>query len=107
MYGRLFARKILIGGKLLFIDDFTSANSAQMDFFKSLLIWTYDSVKRNKNPFNNLCAVKFPKVRTSDGKRLNSSEELANWMNNLYRKSIDNIISYNDLVPISELRLGT
>src|SRR5581483_5051924 len=63
IYGHLFAKNVMIGGKL-FIDNLTSVTTTQIDFFKTLLIWTYDSVKCNKkNPFDNLFAVKFfPKI---------------------------------------------
>ncbi|GBC32593.2 kinase-like domain-containing protein [Rhizophagus irregularis DAOM 181602=DAOM 197198] len=107
MYGHLFPRKILIGGKL-FIDDLKSATSTQIDMFKSFLTWVYDSAKYKKTiPFNNFTALKFfPKITTSDGENLNTYDKLTNWMNNLYQKNSDIIISYNNLVPISELRFG-
>ncbi|PKY59705.1 hypothetical protein RhiirA4_550447, partial [Rhizophagus irregularis] len=107
MYGHLFPRKILIGGKL-FIDDLKSATSTQINMFKSFLTWVYDSAKYKKAiPFNNFTALKFfPKITTSDGENLNTYDKLTNWMNNLYQKNSDIIISYNNLVPISELRFG-
>ncbi|PKB93953.1 hypothetical protein RhiirA5_439932, partial [Rhizophagus irregularis] len=107
MYGHLFPRKILIGGKL-FIDDLKSATSTQIDMFKSFLTWVYDSAKYKKTiPFNNFTALKFfPKITTSDGENLNTYDKLTNWMNNLYQKNSDIIISYNNIVPISELRFG-
>ncbi|PKB93478.1 hypothetical protein RhiirA5_441180, partial [Rhizophagus irregularis] len=107
MYGHLFPRKILIGGKL-FIDDLKSTTSTQIDMFKSFLTWAYDSAKYKKEiPFNNFTALKFfPKITTSDGENLNTYDKLTNWMNNLYQKNSDIIISYNNLIPISELRFG-
>ncbi|RGB40244.1 hypothetical protein C1646_688101, partial [Rhizophagus diaphanus] len=76
--------------------------------FKSFLTWVYDSAKYKKAiPFNNFTALKFfPKITTSDGENLNTYDKLTNWMINLYQKNSDIIISYNNLVPISELKLG-
>ncbi|CAB4433379.1 unnamed protein product [Rhizophagus irregularis] len=105
-YGHLFARKILVGGKI-FIDDLESATSTQEDLFKSQLTWAYSLAKYNKeNPFTNLLSPDdfFPRIRTLDGKYLNSYDKLTNWMINLYKKNIGDIISYNDLILISELR---
>ena len=125
IYGHLFAKKILVGGKL-FIDDFksvTSTTSTQIDLYKSYIIWVYDSAKYNEEiPFNNLTTLNFFPIRTSDGKRLDTPEKLTNWMINLYQNKSDvklldipeeladwvnqnnliNIISYNDLIPISQ-----
>ncbi|RGB22819.1 hypothetical protein C1646_729827 [Rhizophagus diaphanus] len=108
MYGHLFPRKILVGGKL-FIDDLKSETSTQIDMFKSFLNWAYDSAKYKKEfPFSNLSAMKFfPKITTLEKDKLDTPSKLVNWMNNLYRKNkSDIIISYNNLVPISELRFG-
>ena len=46
----------------------------------------------------------FPKITTLNGERLDDPEKLANWMKNLYQKNMVDIISYNKLIPISELR---
>ncbi|GBC04293.1 hypothetical protein RclHR1_00560020 [Rhizophagus clarus] len=106
-YGHLFAKKVLIGDKI-FIDDFKPATSTQSDIFKSFLTMAYDSAKYNKKiQFNNLSLNFFPKIRTSDGEYLNEPYKLANWMNNLYQRKIPDIISYNDLIPISELNSST
>jgi hypothetical protein len=107
-YGHLFARKLLVGGTL-FVDDFKSITSKQqIDSFKSLLTWVYNSVKYNKqNPFNNLSASNFfPKSRTSGGEKLHAPEDLINWMNKLYQDNMLDVISYTNLILISELRLG-
>src|SRR5205823_3864356 len=89
IYGHLFARKVLVGGKL-FIDDFKPATPTQTDMFKSLLTWAYNLAKYSKvNPFNNLSAPDFfPKIRTLDGENLNTYEKLTNWMNNLYKNNM-------------------
>ncbi|CAB5210481.1 unnamed protein product, partial [Rhizophagus irregularis] len=108
MYGHLFARKLLVGGTL-FIDDFKSITSKQqIDSFKFLLTWVYNSVKYNKEiPFNNLSSLNFfPKLRTSGGKKLLAPVDLINWMNKLYQDNMLDIISYTNLILISELRLG-
>ncbi|GBC04282.1 hypothetical protein RclHR1_00560009 [Rhizophagus clarus] len=108
LYGHLYAGKILVGGKL-FIDDFKSATSTQIDSFKFLLTWMYDSAKFSKeNPFINLSDLSFfPKIRTLDGDDLNTCAKLTNWMNNLYQNDVVDIISYNNLVPISQLKSNT
>ncbi|PKY63429.1 hypothetical protein RhiirA4_492323, partial [Rhizophagus irregularis] len=82
--------------------------SAQADAFKSLLTWTYNLAKYNKeNPFTNLPTLDFfPKIRTLDGEDLNTYEKLINWMTNLYKNNIVDIISYNNLIPVSELRFS-
>ncbi|CAB5388652.1 unnamed protein product [Rhizophagus irregularis] len=105
-YGHLFARKILVGGKI-FIDDLELATSTQEDLFKSYLTWAYSLAKYNKeNPFTNLLTPDdfFPRIRTLDGENLNSYDKLTNWMMNLYKKNIVDIISYNDFILVSELR---
>ncbi|UZO15506.1 uncharacterized protein OCT59_006926 [Rhizophagus irregularis] len=106
-YGHLFARKVLVGGKL-FINGLKSATSAQADAFKSLLTWTYNLAKYNKeNLFMNLPTPNFfPKIRTLDGEDLNTYEKLTNWMTNLYKNNMVDIISYNNLIPVSELRFS-
>ncbi|CAB4388410.1 unnamed protein product [Rhizophagus irregularis] len=106
MYGHLLPRKILIGGKL-FIHGLESVNSNQIDIFNSYLTWVYNSAKYEKEiPFNNLSALNFsPKITTIDGKDLDSNEKLTDWMNNLYQNDAVKIISYNNIVSISQLKL--
>ncbi|UZO15572.1 uncharacterized protein OCT59_006990 [Rhizophagus irregularis] len=107
-YGHLFAKKVLMGGKI-FIDDFKPETSTQADIFKSFLTVAYDSAKYDKkNPFNNLSSLNFfPKIRTLDGDDLDAPYKLANWISVLYQKDMPDIISYNDLIPISELSSST
>jgi len=106
-YGHLFARKVLLGGKLFI--DLKSATPTQLDSFKSFLFWAYDSAKYNKaNPFNNLSSMDFfPKITTLDGENLNTPNKLTNWMIDIYQKDMIDVISCNNLVPISQLRFGT
>ncbi|CAB5215438.1 unnamed protein product [Rhizophagus irregularis] len=108
MYGHIFPKRILIGGKL-FIDGLKSATSRQIDLFVSFLTWAYDSARyRKENPFGNLSAMKFfPKITTLEEEEIDTPSKLVNWMNNLYQKNMASIISYKNLVPISELRFGT
>jgi serine/threonine protein kinase len=109
MHGHLFPRRIIIGGKL-FIDGLKSATSTQIDMFKSFLTWIYDLARYNKEiPFKNLPAIMnfFPKIITTDGENLNTHEELIDWMNNLYQDDAVEIISYNNLIPISQLKSDT
>src|SRR6266542_2669836 len=83
----------------------------QIYMFKSFLTWVYDlATKYNERIllYNLPSPNFFPKIRTSNGEDLNTPDKLINWMNNLYQKNIsDSIISYNDLIPISELRSKT
>ncbi|CAB4488115.1 unnamed protein product [Rhizophagus irregularis] len=108
MYGHIFSKRILIGGKL-FIDGLKSATSRQIDLFASFLTWAYDSARyRKENPFSNLSAMKFfPKITTLEEEEIDTPSKLINWINNLYQKNMASIISYRNLVPISELRFGT
>ena len=101
LYGHLFARKFLIGNKL-FIKDSHLATLTQIDLFKFHITWAYNSAKYNAvNPFNNSLPL-LPGIETLDGKKLNL-EKLASWMSDLYQKNLFEIISYNDLIPISQI----
>ncbi|CAB4388385.1 unnamed protein product [Rhizophagus irregularis] len=106
-FGHLFAKKVLTGGKI-FIDDFKPATSTEEEMFKSFLTVAYESAKYDKkNPFNNISALDFfPKIRTSDGEDLSAPHKLANWLNTLYQMNKPDIISYNDLIPITEKKLS-
>ena len=108
LYGQFFARKMLVGNKL-FIKNLNLATSTQIDVLQSHLTWAYNSAKYNtKNPFNNLSDLHhLPKIETSDGKEIKTSGSLANWMNNLYQKNMFEIISYDDIIPVSKLRYNT
>ncbi|CAB4414905.1 unnamed protein product [Rhizophagus irregularis] len=108
MYGHLLPRKILIGGKL-FIHGLESVNSNQIDIFNSYLTWVYNSAKYKKEiPFNLSVAQNFfPKITTTDGINLDTHEKLTDWMNNLYQDNTIEIISYNNLVPTSQLKFDT
>ncbi|GBC08651.1 hypothetical protein RclHR1_00830002 [Rhizophagus clarus] len=105
IYGHLFPRKILIGGKL-FINNLKIATATQIDMFKSFLTWIHDLAKYKKEiPFKNLPALNFfPKIVTTKGVNLNTQEELIDWMNKLYQYDAHEIISYNSLVPVSQLK---
>ncbi|RIA91161.1 hypothetical protein C1645_822474 [Glomus cerebriforme] len=92
LYGHFFARKTLIGGKLFIknLDFATSTPSTQLDILKYHLFYVYNLAKL-----------------TLDGEELDTYEKLTIWMNNLHQKRMINIISYNNLIPISQLTCNT
>ncbi|GBC10195.1 hypothetical protein RclHR1_09420003 [Rhizophagus clarus] len=111
LYGHYFASKTLIGGKL-FIKSLNLVTSAQMDMLKYYLFYVYNLAKCSiKVQFNNLFTLNLlPKVATMDGEELDTHEKFSKWINNLYQKhqkKVVFIISYNNLIPISQLRNGT
>ncbi|CAB4439567.1 unnamed protein product [Rhizophagus irregularis] len=81
-----------------------------VDLYKAHLTWAYNSAKYDKvNQFNDsttLSLDSFLDIRTSDDKRLNTPEDLRDWMNNLYQKNMVDVISYSDLIPISQLKVN-
>ncbi|CAI2190908.1 721_t:CDS:10, partial [Funneliformis geosporum] len=87
IYGHFLARKFLVGGQL-FIKGIDSSATTQIDKYS-----------RNNSFDLNL----LPRIETLDGKKLSSHEELSNWMNNLYQKKEIEIISYENLISISQL----
>ncbi|CAB4386359.1 unnamed protein product [Rhizophagus irregularis] len=106
-YDHLFTRKVLACDKL-FIDDLRSATSTQTELFKSLLTWAYSLVKYNKeNPFANPLSLDFfHRIRlTLNEEDLNFYDKFI-WMMNLYKNNIIDVNSYNDLIPVSELRFS-
>jgi hypothetical protein len=121
LYGHFFAKKTLIGGKL-FIKSSNLTTSIQMDILKHYLFCAYNLVKYSIiTQFNNLFALNIlSKLETLNGEVLNTHEELAEWMNNLYRKKLNSqelinnlsqmkivdIISYDSLISTSQLRHG-
>ncbi|RIA91150.1 hypothetical protein C1645_132029 [Glomus cerebriforme] len=125
MYGHFFARKVLVGSKL-FIKEISSFTQTQIEILKFYLMCAYNSVKYSiEIQFNSLFTLNLlPEMKTLDGEKLNTYEELINWMNDLYQlktfdanlinrmnnlnnlyqmKTID-IISYDNLVSTSQLR---
>ncbi|GES80282.1 hypothetical protein GLOIN_2v1871094 [Rhizophagus clarus] len=105
LHGDFLARRFLVGGKL-FIEDFNLAATPQADILKYYLFCIYNSVKYSiEIQFNNLFTLDLlPKLVTLDGEKINTHEKLINWMNNLYKKKMVSIISYDDLIPISSLK---
>ncbi|CAB4426295.1 unnamed protein product [Rhizophagus irregularis] len=105
LYGDVLARRFLVGGKL-FIEDFSSVTTPHVDILKFYLFCVYNSSKYSTEiQFSNLFTLDLlPKLVTLDGKKLNTHEKLTNWMNSLYQKKMVNIISYDDLIPISRLK---
>ncbi|CAG8473791.1 14787_t:CDS:1 [Funneliformis caledonium] len=105
MYGHFLAMKFLVGGQL-FIKGINLSTSEQIDVLKFDLFKAYNSAKYSRNiPFNNIFDLNLlPRIETLDGKKLSTHEELSIWMNNLYQKKVIEIISYEDIIPISQLR---
>jgi hypothetical protein len=104
-YGHFLARKFLAGGQL-FIKDFNLAAQTQADILKFYLFYAHNSAKdTNRISFDNLFSLSLlPKVETLDGKKLDTYEELVGWMNNLYQEENVIVVSYDDLIPTSQLR---
>ncbi|PKC14983.1 hypothetical protein RhiirA5_494932 [Rhizophagus irregularis] len=105
LYGHFLARKFLAGGQL-FIKDFNLATSTQIDILKFYLFYVYNSVKYSLEVrFNNLFTLSLlPKIVTMDGKELSTHEKLTKWMTDLYQRKMTAIISYNNLIPVTQLR---
>ncbi|GES80298.1 kinase-like domain-containing protein [Rhizophagus clarus] len=105
LHGDFLARRFLVGGKL-FIEDFNLATTPQADILKYYLFCIYNSAKYSiEIRYNNLITLDLlPKLVTLDGGKIYTHEELTDWMNNLYQKKMGNIISYDDLIPISRLK---
>ncbi|CAG8724873.1 8810_t:CDS:1, partial [Funneliformis mosseae] len=100
----------LLGGKL-FITYSTLYDKEDIELLKYLLFWAYDNAKyqkNNENPFGKFSDLNYlPRVETSVGEKLNTLDKLVGWMNKLYREEKVEIISYNDLIPITQLRNNT
>ncbi len=108
LYGHVFANKVLAGGQLL-IKNFNSASLKQGDILKFFLILAYNSARNNNEiPFNNISFDSdiLPKLETSNGILLNTLKKLSNWLKKLYQDNIIDIISYNNLISISQLKSG-
>ncbi|PKY57940.1 hypothetical protein RhiirA4_511248 [Rhizophagus irregularis] len=107
LYGDYLARKFVAGGKL-FIKKFNLATPTQIDILKYYLLCAYYSAKYSSEiQFSNLVTLNFlPELIAFDGEKLNTHENLVNWMNNLYQKKMVDIISYDNLISISQLRLN-
>ncbi|CAB5383754.1 unnamed protein product [Rhizophagus irregularis] len=106
LYGRFYARKVLIGNKL-FIKDLNLATPAQIDVLKFCLFCTYNSAKYSiEILFNSLFTLNLlPKIVTLDGEVLNTYEKLYKWMISLYQEKEKSIfiVSYYNFIPISHL----
>ncbi|PKK79144.1 HCP-like protein [Rhizophagus irregularis] len=107
LYGHFFARKVLVGSKLL-IKNLKLATQTQVDILKFYLLCTYSSAKYSTEiSFNNSFALNLlPKIVTLDGDELNTHEKLAKWMSSLYQEGEKSIfiLSYENLIPISQLK---
>ncbi|CAB4463067.1 unnamed protein product [Rhizophagus irregularis] len=107
IYGHFLAKKFL-AGEQLFIKGFNLVTPEEIKLLKFHLIMAYNSALYNiGNPFNNLSTLQFaPRIETKKGERIKSPKELTNWMNKLYQENILKIIHYDDLISISQLRVG-
>ncbi len=106
-YGHVFSRKVLVGGQL-FIKGFNKATSTQIDLLKAHLVWAYNSAKYKENLlYNSINLQPEPKIKTSDGGELTTTEKLVNWMKNIYQENMIDIISYINPNPISQLKVKT
>ncbi|CAB4439766.1 unnamed protein product [Rhizophagus irregularis] len=107
IYGHFLAKKFL-AGEQLFIKGFNLVTPEEIKLLKFHLIMAYNSALYNiGNPFDNLSTLQFaPRIETKKGERIKSPKELTNWMNKLYQENILKIIHYDDLISISQLRVG-
>jgi hypothetical protein len=105
LYGHFLVRRFLAGGQL-FVKDFNLATSTEIDILKFYLLYVYNSAKYSLEiQFNNLFTLNLlPKIVTMDGEELDTHDKLIKWMNDLYQSKIASIISYNDLIPVTQLR---
>ncbi|CAI2188531.1 7485_t:CDS:2, partial [Funneliformis geosporum] len=105
LFGHLFARKVTVGGKL-FIKGFSSSNQTQIDIAKFYLSSVYNLAKHyNKfSPLNHFSVFHFLRIETLDGKVLDTPVKLGDWMRDLYQNNNFDIISYDNLIPISQLK---
>ncbi|RGB29353.1 kinase-like domain-containing protein, partial [Rhizophagus diaphanus] len=89
LYGDFLARRFLVGGQL-FIEDFISVTTTQASILKYYFFCVYNSIKYSTEiQFSKLFTLNLlPKLITLDGERINTHEELINWMNNLYQKNM-------------------
>ncbi|CAB5361469.1 unnamed protein product [Rhizophagus irregularis] len=111
-HGHIIAKKFLAGGQL-FIKNFKDfpKHVQQVDVLKFYIALAYNSAKNNNNGINcdnfDLIDTFLPRIETSSGKEIKTPKELANWMNDLYQNNTIEIISYNNIVPISQLNVKT
>ncbi|CAI2181930.1 7226_t:CDS:2, partial [Funneliformis geosporum] len=108
LYGHFIANKFLVGGQL-FIKNFNLTTSTQKDILKFYLVWIYKSAKNNNEfPFDNspFDLDFLPRIETSDGVTLDTLKKLVNWMRQLYQDNVIDIISYINLISVSQLKSG-
>ncbi|EXX57343.1 Ack1p [Rhizophagus irregularis DAOM 197198w] len=106
-YGHIIAKKFIAGGQL-FIKSFKDfpKHVQQVDILKFYLALAYNSAKNIngiKYDYFDLIRTFLPRIETSSGKEIKTPKELANWMNDLYQNNTIEIISYNNIIPISKL----
>ncbi|PKC62959.1 hypothetical protein RhiirA1_538117 [Rhizophagus irregularis] len=105
LYGHFLASKFLVGNQL-FIKDFNLANLTKRNILKFYLFHVYNLAKCSAEiQINNVFTLNLlPKIVTLDGKELDTHEKFVKWMNELHQKKLLYLTSYDDLIPISQLR---
>jgi hypothetical protein len=111
-HGHIFTKNFIAGGQL-FIKNFKifPKQVGQVYILKFYLALIYNLVKNNNeiklnNDYFDLMHF-LPGIETSSGKEIKTPKELANWMNDLYQNNTIEIISYNNVIPISQLNVET
>ncbi|CAI2199746.1 13063_t:CDS:1, partial [Funneliformis geosporum] len=97
--------KVTVGGKL-FIKGFSSSTQEQIDIVKLYLSCVYNLAKHYNtfSPLNHLSVFHLLRIETLDGKVLDTPVKLSDWMKDLYQNNNFDIISYDSLIPISQLK---
>ncbi|CAB4436188.1 unnamed protein product [Rhizophagus irregularis] len=101
-----FAKEFSFGGKLIIKDG--SVTQQQIDILGFYLFNAYNSAKYSINiQFNNFFTLNIlPKMETLSGEKLNTYEELINWMNNLYKMTGNLTLIYSMDCFETERRTG-
>ncbi|CAG8720898.1 14275_t:CDS:2, partial [Funneliformis caledonium] len=104
-FGQFFVKNVSVGDKL-FIKGYNTATQTQVDLLKFYLLCVYNLAKFHNtfSPLNNFSAFQFLSIETLDGKELDTPKKLADWMKDLYQNNNFDIISYDNLIPISQLK---
>src|SRR5439155_16805374 len=100
-YGHFYSEKVLVGGQL-FIKDF---NSTQIHLLKMHLNWAYHLTIDEENQSYNFINLQLePKIETWDRKEITTTEKLLNWMKKIYQENMIDVITYINLIPVSQLK---
>ncbi|CAG8483572.1 3155_t:CDS:2, partial [Funneliformis caledonium] len=103
-YGHFFSENVLVGGQL-FIKNFNTLTKTQIHLLKMHLSWAYNLAKYEENQLYDFINLQLePKIETSDGNEITTTEKLVNWMKNMYQENMIDIISYISPIPVSKLQ---